>query len=389
MTQPLRVAHVCSTAGATGVEAHLLTLLPSFAPERVVPVLFGPGPGPLVPRLEARGVRVETGAPTSKLAFGAAHALAARWRGRFDVVHAHGPRAMFWSAPAARRARLPLVITVHELRWQTLPPGWKRELWIALEGRALHAADRVITVSDATRRDLVARWPRLADKVRVVHASAPLLLDPAIPAADPGRRDAGPFRLVTVGRFDWQKGYDLLLPALAQLPERGVPFTIDIVGHGTLEPGLRDRARALGIADFIRWRGRDVDVPALHAASHAFVTTTRAEMFGIAVLEAIACGLPVLATAVGSLLEVVTDGEDGELLAFEPESTLPDRVADRLAAWWADPARMARLGATGRRHAAGRFSPAAFAAATEAVYRELAGTRTTSDVGSATAPAPA
>jgi len=336
-------------------------------------VLFGPGPGPLVPRLEARGVRVETGAPTRKLAFGAAGALAARWRGNFDVVHAHGARAMFWSARAARQARLPLVITVHELRWQTLPPGWKSKVWIGLEGRTLHAADRIITVSDATRRDLIARWPRLADRTRVVHASAPLMMDPDIPCAEPGSRDGGPFRLVTVGRFDWQKGYDLLLPALAALAERGVPFTIDVVGHGPLEAGLRERADALGIADRIRWRGRDVDVPALHAESHAFVTTTRAEMFGIAVLEAMACGLPVLATAVGSLLEVVTDGEDGELLPFEPAATLPERVASGLSAWWADPARMARLGATARRNAALRFSPAAFAAATEAVYRELLG----------------
>jgi glycosyltransferase involved in cell wall biosynthesis len=372
--------------GATGVEAHLLTLLPSFAPDRVVPVLFGPGPGPLVPRLEAHGVRVEAGAPTRKLAFAAADALAVRWRGNFDVVHAHGARAMFWAARAARRARIPLVITVHELRWQTLPRGWKREVWIALEGRALHAADRIITVSDATRRDMIARWPRLADKTRVVYASAPLQLEPEIPAADPGSRDGGPFRLVTVGRFDWQKGYDLLLPALAALAARGVPFTIDVVGHGTLETGLRERAGALGITDRIRWRGRDVDVPALHAGSHAFVTTTRAEMFGIAVLEAMACGLPVLATAVGSLLEVVTDGEDGELLSFEPASTLPERVADRLAAWWADPVRMAHLGAAGRRHAAGRFSPTAFASATEAVYRELSVVSAKSS--RATAPAP-
>jgi glycosyltransferase involved in cell wall biosynthesis len=353
------------------VEAHLLTLLPSLSSGGVVPVLFGPGSGPLVPRLAARGVRVEPGAPTRKLALGTVAALATRWRGHFDVVHAHGPRAMFWSTIAARLARLPLVVTVHELRWQTLPPGWKREVWIGLEGWALHAADRIITVSDATRRDLLARWPRLAGKSRVVHTSAPLLLEPDIPSAMPGRRDGGPFRLATVGRFDWQKGYDVLLPALAELARLGVPFTIDIVGHGTLEPGLRECATSLGLTDQIRWRGRDVDVPALLASSHAFVTTTRAEMFGIAVLEAMACGLPVLATAVGSLLEVVNDGEDGELLPFEPATTLPERVAGRLATWWADPSRMARLGAQGRRNAVERFSPAAFAHATVEVYRDL------------------
>jgi len=355
------------------VEAHLLTLLPSFDRACVAPVLFAPGAGPLVDEMTARGVDVEFGAPTRKLAFGQARALAERWRGRFDIVHAHGARAIFWAERAARRAGVAAyVATVHELRWQTMPPGLKREAWIALEGRTLDRAARVITVSNAARRDLVARWPRLAERTRAVHASAPILLRPsALPQSEPGRRDAQPLRLVTVGRFDWVKGYDLLLPALARLAERGVEFTLDVVGHGVLEPRLRAEATRLGIAERIRWRGGDVDLPPLLAASHAFVTTTRAEMFGIAVLEAMACGLPVLAPAVGSLVEVVDDGASGRLLPFDPEGTLPERVADELVRWWRDPELMRRLGAAGARRAREVFAPAAFAASVAAVYDEL------------------
>jgi glycosyltransferase involved in cell wall biosynthesis len=263
------------------------------------------------------------------------------------------------------------VATVHELRWQTMPRGLKRDAWIALEGRALHRAQRVITVSHATRRDLIARWPRLAERTRVVHASAPLLLrSSAPPQGEPGRRDGQPFRLVTIGRFEWQKGYDLLLPSLAHLAALGIAFTLDIVGHGVLEPQLRAEATRLGIAERIRWLGRDVDLPRLLAASHAFVTTTRAEMFGIAVLEAMTCGLPVLAPGVGSLVEVVDDGASGRLLAFDPEATLPERVADELARWWTDPDLMRRRGAAGARRAREVFGPAAFATGTAAVYKE-------------------
>jgi glycosyltransferase involved in cell wall biosynthesis len=373
MPAPIRVAHVVSTAGRTGVEAHLLTLLPSFDRECVAPVLFAPGPGPLVDELTARGVDVEWGAPTRKLAFDQARLLAESWRGRFDVVHAHGPRSLFWSERAARRAGIPaFVATVHELRWQTMPRGLKREAWIALEGRSLDRADRVITVSHATQRDLIARWPRLAERARVVHASAPILLGAsAPPQGEPGRRDGQPLRLVTIGRFEWQKGYDLLLPALARLAARGIHFTVDIVGHGVLEPGLRAEATRLGIADRIRWRGRDVDLGPLLASCHAFVTTTRAEMFGIAVLEAMACGLPVLAPAVGSLVEVVADGTNGRLLPFDPEGTLPERVAEELERWWSDPDLMRGFGAAGARRARERFTPAAFAARVVAVYDEL------------------
>ena len=381
MPAPIRVAHVVSTAGRTGVEAHLLALLPSFDRARVAPVLFAPAQGPFVDEAAARGVDVRRGAPTRKLAFGQAHALAESWRGRFDVVHAHGPRAIFWSGQAARRAGIPaFVATVHELRWQTLPPGLTREAWIALEGQALHRAERLITVSHATRRDLTARWPRLAERTRVVHASAPLLLGPTAPApSEPGRRDGQPMRLVTIGRFNWVKGYDLLLPALERLAAHGVDFTLDVVGHGVLEPRLRSEAARLGIAERIRWRGRDVELAPLLAASHAFVTATRAEVFGIAVLEAMACGLPVLAPGVGSLVELVDDGVTGRLLDFDPEGTLPERVAGELARWWNDPDLMRRFGAAGARRAREAFAPATFAAGVAAVYEEVLASRAAAD----------
>jgi hypothetical protein len=107
MPVPIRVAHVVSTAGRTGVEAHLVALLPSFDRACVAPVLFAPpGPGPLLDEMAARGVDVVSGAPTRKLAFDQARMLAERWRGQFDVVHAHGPRAIFWAERHRARAAL-------------------------------------------------------------------------------------------------------------------------------------------------------------------------------------------------------------------------------------------------------------------------------------------
>lgn len=373
---PLRVAQVVATAGATGVESYLLTLMSAFDPARVTATLFVPRPGVLVERMQARGLSVEMGAPTRKLAFAEADALAQRWRGRFDVVHAHGPRAAFWAHRAARRAGIrPFVATVHELRWQTLPPGIKREAWIALEARVLARASRLVTVSDATRRDLIARMPHLADRTETVYASTPWLLEPErLPRARPAEGRDGPLRLATVARLNWQKGYDLLLPALATVRDRGLDFTLDIVGAGVLEKSMRELARRLGIADRLRWLGSAADVPSVLAAAQAFVTTTRSEMFGIAVLEAMAMGLPVVAPAVGSLPEVVADGVTGTLVPFEPESTLPLRVADVLTRWAASPELRASLGAAGVVRASEVFGPARLAAGIAAVYeRALAG----------------
>lgn len=375
MTRPLRVAHIVATAGASGVESYLHALLPSFDRSQVQASLFVPHDDVLVGRMRACGVAVELGAPTRKLAFGEMLALAQRWKGAFDVVHAHGPRAAFWAMHAARRAQIPNVIaSVHELRWQTLAPGFKREVWIALERQALRGASRLITVSDATRSDLVARWPDLSARTSTVYGSAPLLLDAdSLPRAHPGA-DGAPLRLVTVGRLTWQKGYDVLFNALAELSRRGVEWTLDLVGSGDLGGSLRAQATRLGIAERVHWLGRDVELRDVLTRAHAFVTATRAEMFGIAVLEAMAFGLPVLAPAVGSLPEVVGSQVAGHLEPFDPESTLPARLADVLARWAADPAERARLGDAGAARARREFSPAALAAGVTAVYHDAMST---------------
>lgn len=368
---PIRVAHVVATVGATGVEAFLLTLLPALGAEGVEPTLFVPREGPLTEKLRARGVAIEHGAPSRKLDLGAAARLASRWRGRFDLVHAHGPRAAFWAERAARQAEIPCVLTVHELRWQTLPRGPRRAAWVWLESHVLRRARRLTTVSDATRRDLVTHDPGLAPHIRVVHAATPLALGGGLARLATPFAGRSPLRLVTVGRYSWQKGYDVLIESLALAARSGLDFELEIVGHGPEEPALRELAARRGIADRITWLGRDANVAKHLAESDAFVTTTRAEMFGIAVLEAMLLGVPVLATAVGSLPEVVGDGESGELLPFEPASTLPARFAAALVAWRDDPQRARRYGAEGARRAREKFSPEALAGGMARVYRDL------------------
>lgn len=371
MSGPIRVAHVVATVGTTGVEAFLTALLPSLREEGLTATLFVPGEGPLTEKLRPRGIAIEHGAPVRKLDFGAVTRLATALRGRFDLVHAHGPRAAFWAQHAAHRVGLPFLLTVHELRWLTLPSGWRRASWVWLEARGMRHARALTTVSEAARRGLVEFDRSLAPRITVVHSATPLALEggPSRCAA-PFSRGAT-MRLVTVGRFSHVKGYDLLFESLALAAEAGVDFTLAILGHGPEEGGLRRLAVQLGIANRLEWLGPDADVAARLADADAFVTTTRGESFGIAVLEAMLLGLPVLATAVGSLPEVVTDGETGELVPLEPLATLPARFASALAVWSQDRTRARRFGEAGARRAREQYSPAMLARRMAEVYRGL------------------
>lgn len=371
---PIRVAHVVATTGTTGVERHLEVLLGALDRRRVVPVLFAPGPGPLVDRVRALGLAIEFVAPTRKLAWSDASRLQRHLLDRFDVVHAHGPRAAFWTARAARQARVPFVATIHELRWTTLPVGPRRALWVLLEDLSLQGATHLIAVSEVVRQAVLERHPRWRDRMTVVHGSTPLLAG-AGPHEPRDSTAAGePLSIVTVGRLDWVKGMDLVLDAFARLKGAGIRFEGHLVGDGPLRGGLRAQAERLGLGGMLHWHHGAADVRGLLRRADLFVTGTRFETFGMAVLEAIASGVPVVAPRVGAIEEVAGD-DSGLLVDAEPRVALGSRLADALERLAADPELRARLGASGRARALARFAPASLAEGVTDVYARVLGRR--------------
>jgi glycosyltransferase involved in cell wall biosynthesis len=279
----------------------------------------------------------------------------------------------FWSARAARRARVPaFVVTQHETRLNTLPPGLKRTVWVGLEEWALARADAILPVSEATARDLAQRRPDLAGRIHVVHGSAPMLLEAdALPRAQPARRAGESLRLVTVGRFSFEKGYDRLLESLALLAGRGLDFGLDVVGHGDLESEMRARVGRLGLEPRVRWHTGGLGLPALLARAHLYVTASRNEGLSVAALEAMAIGLPIVATDVGGMPELVVDGVTGILVSGHPEASLPERFAEAVARAAADPEGARRMGEAAARRARGTFGPARMAETITACYRAL------------------
>lgn len=179
----------------------------------------------------------------------------------------------------------------------------------------------------------------------------------------------GPARLLFVGRVVRQKGLDVLLDALALLPGDAA-FELTVVGDGPLREALAGQARRLGLegrVSFAGWLGREA-MPGVFDRADVFVFPSRDEGMPNAVLEAMASGLPVVATRISGNEELVVDGETG----FLAQPDAPAALAGALSRLIADPALGRRLGAAGRERVTREFSWRAVAEAYVALCRETA-----------------
>jgi glycosyltransferase involved in cell wall biosynthesis len=189
-----------------------------------------------------------------------------------------------------------------------------------------------------------------------------------VAAAPRARLDGGRPRLVTVGRLKAPKDFATLVRAFAALPSNS--FEALIVGDGPERPVVEAEVERLGLGRAVRLLGERQDVPALLAGSDVFVLSSASEGLPLSVEEAMAAGLPVVASAVGGVPEVVVEGETGFLV---PPGDV-DRLAAALGRLLADPSLRRRMGASGRARAEALFDLAAFRRAHVDLYRrELAG----------------
>jgi glycosyltransferase involved in cell wall biosynthesis len=275
-----------------------------------------------------------------------------------DVVHAH-----FWMSgraalAACRPLGLPLVQTFHALgvvkrRHQgakdTSPPSRIRE-----EAMLVKEADCIV----ATCSEEVFELVRMGADLRRI-AVAPCGVDLGLfrPDGPAEPRPAGRHRMLVVSRLVERKGIGNAITALAGVPEAelvvaGGPPADRLDGDREARR-LAGLATRLGVADRVQLRGRvgQRDLPALYRSADLVVCVPWYEPFGIVPLEAMACGAPVVASAVGGLVDSVVDGVTGVHVA----PRRPDLLGPVLSALLADKARRAALGAAGARRARRRY----------------------------------
>ena len=349
----MKVVHVHRIRGIGGSERHLLTLLPALADRGLEPVLIGlDDPAwdatDFYDALRVPAVRIRAPRDLDPLL------LARLVRSlRADIVHTHLVHADVYGGVAARVRGLPLVSTKHN------DDPFRTGAFRFVERGLARLAERIVTITDSLHRFTVDRVGIPAAKVETIHYGMDQLPQ-AWGENPPNDVPAGARVLLAVARLTPQKGIDLAVRALATLPEDTV---LVVLGEGPERARLEALARELGVGRRVFLPGRVPDVAAWLRRASLLVHPVRWEGFGLGVLEAMLAGLPVVATNVSSLPELVVDGETGLLVQPDDPSALALGIARALG----EP----QLGDAGRERARREFSVDRMIGLTVALYERL------------------
>lgn len=288
-------------------------------------------------------------------------------RERIDLVHTHLYHANYFGRMAAARASVLCIVSIHNT--YTKPKMHRRIVnwWLARRRTAA-----IIAGSQEIRRDIL-RY----DHVR------PMLLEVIPNAVDLARSesqlskhearsrfglDDGAYVLGTVGRLEAQKGHPFLFDAIYWLREQGLRPVLLLVGDGREADALRKQAMRLDLLECVYFLGTRKDLGDLFRAMDLFVMPSLWEGLSLAMLSAMAAELPVVATAVGGVVEVL--GGDNERGFVIPPSDAR-ALADQILWCWKHPQQSSRTGEAGRDFVRQNYSDTAMVNRLEAIYERI------------------
>ena len=363
----IRVMQLTEDLGVGGLETVVATLTRTIDKSQFdCSVLCLKDEGALADELRADGFvvhRLET-PPPGKADYFAFRKVARLLRERrIDVIHTHNTSPLVDGALGAMLSGVRTV--VHTDHARDFPDKLR---YVVAEHLLSHYVYRMVGVSDQTTRNL-RRYERIPlRKLKTIPngisgARYRVATDPAAKRRELGLRESGPV-IGLAARLTEQKGVRYLLDAMPALVARFPDLTLVIAGIGVLEPELRAQAAASGVADHVRFVGVRRDMPELLQLFDVFCVPSIWEGLPMSVLESLAAGCPLVASAVGGVPSAIEHGVSGLLLPPRDPAALADAISTLLR----DPALARRYAAAGRRVFDERFSAEAMTRQYERLY---------------------
>lgn len=375
-----RILHVIRPAEG-GMKGHLLALAAGLQKSGYDIEVACPGDSSLTREIEDLGIAVHcidlVGPLNPKWDFRCVGQLRRiMQQGEYDIIHFHGAKAGLVGRLAAVFARCPrTVLTAHNFIIYDEVPLIKKILFIYGEKLLSRFTTRIITVSEALKEDLVNKYRLTPGQIIPIYngIETARFLEQRDKTGIRAELGVGQAKTVigTVARMAPQKGLSYLLEAVALIKKRDFrtagEIACVIAGDGPLRAELTQQAQELGIEDIVRFPGFVHDVPGLLACLDIFVIPSIAEGLSITTIEAMAAGLPVAASRVGGLPELVAEGVTGCLV--EPRN--PSALAQTILQMIDGPEETRRMGEQGRTVACRRFSTDAMIRNTCKVYDQV------------------
>lgn len=273
----------------------------------------------------------------------------------YDIVHVHlGNDTIGYCLAYALARRMGLkprvVLSIYAPRAYAFP----RSVGEVITAFCCHSADLIFCLSEFSKRDISRAYRILLSKIAVTYAGVDSTFTAQTSQRD--RSDNEPFSLLFCGRLDGpheQKGVDILLRSLS-LVLRHQKVVLNIIGTGPRLTQYQALAERLGVSEKVRFLGfvEHEEMPRHYQQADLFVLPSRRESFGLVLAEAMACGLPVVATTAGAIPEVVEDGVTGVLVP--PDD--PEALASAVVSLLSNRPRMQAMGTAGAQRVRQRFT---------------------------------
>ncbi|GER12846.1 glycosyltransferase family 4 protein [Variovorax boronicumulans] len=277
-----------------------------------------------------------------------------------DIVHLHSSKAGVLGRIAARLKKVPAIFTAHGWAFTDGVPRWERKIYRIIEAALAKITKRIITVSNYDR-DLALRQGVGDSKLLVAIPNG--VRDVQFPAAEQSVDEI--VKLIMVARFEEPKDHSLLLRALAKIKDQ--PWSIEMVGDGPLELGCRELVEELGLTGRVIFSGFCRDVDRRIAASDVLILISKWEGLPLTIIEAMRGGLPVVASNVGGIPELVVDQVTGFLVERGDEV----KIIESLKAALHDRERRISMGRAARIHYEENFSFEIMQGRTMAIYQSV------------------